>query len=355
MCWAEACSAGGLGRSRQERWTEVRSCKQRNRWARGTPPRKVPVQWRSIRPRVAGGSASLDLGTSPTRWVSPTQPPTPTPPRRDGTDAGRAWGRVWRTWPSLGVRSCSRDGALSLMGACSPRWSRVPWGLPRGGTERRRRCRRGCAGRRRARPRVSVEVARNARWRSGRASSGIAGPEGRLPGRSPCRGVLSGHGLPGAPPLWTPPWPLRGGPWTPTRWHRWLVVAWFSCGRQSVCAGGSRRGSAEGWGVPGEGRGRAVLGLGADRGLIGDLSGSWKAKRPACPPPPPTTTDTHTTGGRGLRSGVVLRGRQLPTAGVRPAIRQRYARLSRRQATGSKVVTRGRSGGFTAGISAGSG
>ena len=80
-----------------------------------------------------------------------------------------------------------------------------PLRLPQEGPEGRGPCRPGCAGWRRARPGVLAEVAGNAGRRSGRAGGAIGQSTGRLPGRSPRKGDLSGHGLPGAPPLSTPP------------------------------------------------------------------------------------------------------------------------------------------------------
>ena len=135
--------------------------------------------------------------------------------------SSRVW--PWPTWAIAGrglvLSEEFAEADVSLLASVVG----GPLRLPQRGPERRGRCRSGCAGWRRAEPAGLVEVARNADRRSGRARVGSADPEGCLPGRSPCKGDLSGHGLPGAPPLWTPPWPLRGGPWTPARWRK----MWF--------------------------------------------------------------------------------------------------------------------------------
>jgi len=161
--------------------------------------------------------------------------------------------------PSLGVRLVLSEEVAEADVSLLVQVVGGPLRLPRRGPERRGRCRSGCAAWRRARPSCFVEVARNAVRRSGRAGGGIVGSSERLPGRSPCKVDLSGHGLPGAPPLWTPPWPLRGGPWTPARWRRAEVLSWVSDGREFGLAGGAHRGSAERWSAPGQGRGRAVV------------------------------------------------------------------------------------------------
>ena len=86
-----------------------------------------------------------------------------------------------------------------------------PLGLPQGGPEARGRCRRGCAGRRRARPSDSAEVGGNAGRRSGRAGRGIVTSTGRLREKSPRKFVLSGYLLQGGAPLPpSPPLPWRG-------------------------------------------------------------------------------------------------------------------------------------------------
>ena len=213
----------------------------------------------------------------PVRESSRGGPLAPAPPGRGGTGqvlhehhhqhhhehdgAAGTSSRVgrWPTWAIAGrglvLSEEFAEADVSLLASVVG----GPLRLPQRGPERRGRCRSGCAGWRRARPAGLVEVARNADRRSGRARVGSADPGGCLPGRSPCKVDLSGHGLPGAPPLWTPPWPLRGGPWTPARWRRAEVLSWVSHGREFGLSGGAHRGSAERWSAPGQGRGRAFV------------------------------------------------------------------------------------------------
>ena len=126
-CWAGACSADGLGRSRQERWAEVRSCWRRNRGLHGAPPRRVPSPGRSIRPRVVGALALWTTGRRPYDGCTNTNTNTTTNTagqrgrRCIGLDRG-----PHRT--SLGGGTCCQDGVLSRMGLL---------GLPRLGPDGR--------------------------------------------------------------------------------------------------------------------------------------------------------------------------------------------------------------------------
>jgi len=100
---------------------EVRSCWRRNRAVHGAPPRKVPSQGRSIRPRMTG---ALPLWTSGRR---PHDAFHEHEHHHHHEHDGVAWTGC------RGVGSCSRRTSLRPTGACSPRWSWVLWGCRREG------------------------------------------------------------------------------------------------------------------------------------------------------------------------------------------------------------------------------
>jgi len=111
MRWVEACSAGGLRRRCQERCAEVRSCWRRHRADHGAPPRKVPSQGRSIRPRVAGLCPS-----GPRRCRCAAAPGPPRGGVKCGSRLGIAWPRARSCW-----RGASRERGAQVGARPRPR------------------------------------------------------------------------------------------------------------------------------------------------------------------------------------------------------------------------------------------